>query len=252
MTPRVGLPALEALSAQYATCRRCPALCDSRTNVVFGMGSATAPLLIVGTGPGATEDMEGVPFIGPAARLLLELLATAWPADPELTEILNQVPRRGPASDPILGHEGELHDYLSRYICWTNVTLCYPPEGRAPSHNEIKACKDRLHRVIYAVDPVLILALGKTPSSLLAGCVVDVARKRGSILDVSIPIPEDPSRSLRYAMMVVYDPGYLRQVGDVSLVPKKQGRTWETLEDLKYALSLLQEHRDVYTGRSSS
>jgi DNA polymerase len=239
MTPRIGLPALEALHEQYSACTRCPALCASRTQVVFGVGSASARLLLVGTGPGPSEDVSGIPFVGPAGRLLLELLIAAWPPDPELDRIKRTIPRRGDVTDPLLAHVETLHTYLAQYVCWTNVVLCKTPD-RAATLTEIKACKDRLYRVVYAVDPDLILALGKTPASVLAGRAIDITRKRGSVLDIALPVPDAP-HTLRYAMMPVHDPGTLRQVGDISLLSKRQGKTYETLEDLKYALQLLQE-----------
>ena len=64
----------EELERRCQSCREC-SLCETRTNVVFGTGSRTAELLLVGEGPGANEDAQGVPFVGKAGQLLDDMLA---------------------------------------------------------------------------------------------------------------------------------------------------------------------------------
>ena len=68
----------EALAAQeraLAGCQRCP-LCSGRTTIVFGSGSAQADLMVIGEGPGADEDAQGLPFVGRAGQLLTKMLAS--------------------------------------------------------------------------------------------------------------------------------------------------------------------------------
>ena len=63
----------EALDAACHACQACP-LHETRTNVVFGVGSHQAELLFIGEGPGEREDLTGEPFVGPAGKLLDEYL----------------------------------------------------------------------------------------------------------------------------------------------------------------------------------
>ena len=65
-----------AMRAEVIGCQRCLALAEGRTQVVFGSGSVDAQLMFVGEAPGATEDREGLPFIGASGKLLDQLLAT--------------------------------------------------------------------------------------------------------------------------------------------------------------------------------
>ena len=64
----------EELEKRCQDCREC-SLCETRTNVVFGDGSRTAEILFVGEGPGAHEDEQGVPFVGNAVQVLVDMLA---------------------------------------------------------------------------------------------------------------------------------------------------------------------------------
>ena len=147
----VGKKALIDLSEAYADCDLCPLLCASRSEVVFGSGAASAPIVVVGEAPGGVEDAEGTAFVGDSGQLLMDLLAKAWPDDEELKQI------RKIEEDS--HYFRELREYLDRFIFWTNSTLCRPPEGRNPTPQELKNCRDRLDRTIYAVDPLLIIAV---------------------------------------------------------------------------------------------
>ena len=59
----------ESLKSECAGCSAC-GLCDGRTNLVFGVGNEQAELMLIGEGPGEQEDLQGVPFVGPAGKLL--------------------------------------------------------------------------------------------------------------------------------------------------------------------------------------
>jgi DNA polymerase len=244
MEDLVGLRALEVLLGQYAACDLCPALCKSRSQVVFGNGSASADIFIVGGMPGTAEDETGISWMGDAGRLLMGMLAEVWPDDPALTEIENILPNEG-AADPNQEYFDSLREYLDGHIFWANSVCCMPPENRPPSHKEIEACEDRLHRTIYAVDPLLILAFGKTAVSALVGKSTKITRKHGDIYDIGIPSPH--GGEIRYPMMALLDPAWLLRQGDQALVKEKQGPTWETMQHLKYALQLLDtEYQDIH------
>ena len=64
----------QTLESSCSRCVRC-GLCETRTNVVFGVGNRTADVLFVGEGPGQQEDLQGIPFVGPAGQLLDDMLS---------------------------------------------------------------------------------------------------------------------------------------------------------------------------------
>jgi len=116
-------------------CCRC-GLASTRTTVVFGVGNPERPLLaLVGEGPGANEDKQGVPFIGKAGGLLDKMLAAM-----------------------LLKRE-------NLYIC--NAVQCRPPENRKPESDEIKACSEFLIGQLRVVRPHVVLALGGTAIAAL-------------------------------------------------------------------------------------
>ena len=125
---------LQDVATLIAACQKCK-LCSSRTNTVPGEGLATAKLVVVGEGPGRTEDETGRPFVGRAGELLTKILdAIKLPRD--------QV-----------------------FIC--NVVKCRPPENRLPQYDEIAACLPFLYRQIELVKPKVILAMGGTAAQSL-------------------------------------------------------------------------------------
>lgn len=119
---------LEALHAVMVRCTRCD-LSLSRTNVVPGSGSAGASVLLVGEAPGASEDRDGIPFVGASGRLLDSMLGTAG------------LPRDE--------------------VFVANVVRCRPPENRNPRAREIRACAGWLAEQVRLVDPALVVTLGR-------------------------------------------------------------------------------------------
>lgn len=119
---------LDALHAVMVRCTRCD-LSLSRTQVVPGSGSASARLLLVGEAPGASEDRDGVPFVGASGKLLTSMLEAA------------AIPR------------GET------FIA--NVVRCRPPDNRNPKAREIRACSGWLAEQIRLVDPAIVVTLGR-------------------------------------------------------------------------------------------
>ena len=243
----LGLDALLALREEYAECERCPLLCKSRSAPVFGSGSATAPIPILGDCPGDEEDEAGIPFAGVAGRRMLDMLRMAWPETEELAALEGVWDRYGDSDR----YWDALRDYLDQYIFWTNLILCKPTDSdgdrRAPAPNEIKSCKDRLHRTIYAVDPILIIALGKAPASALTGKVVQIVKQRGEVFDVKVQSPVT-GEQVRYPCLATLSPGHLLSTGSAGLLALKQGDTYETIQDLKWAITTLlaPQYRDTY------
>ena len=101
-------------------CTRC-GLCETRHNVVFGVGDRNAEILFIGEGPGEQEDLKGEPFVGPAGKLLDDMLS-----------IID----------------------LDRTNCYiANIVKCRPPRNRDPLETEQEACIGYLHRQIQLIPP---------------------------------------------------------------------------------------------------
>lgn len=161
MTEREKLPvaaALEQVRAQVLACQRCD-LWQTRTQAVFGTGNPRAALMLVGEAPGEQEDRQGLPFVGPAGRLLDRLLAQAG---------------------------------LLRTEIWlTNVVKSRPVavdgarvKNRAPRVGEIKACADWLDQEIALIRPRVILCLGATAAKRLIRKDFRLTEERGTFSDV--------------------------------------------------------------------
>jgi DNA polymerase len=120
--------ALREVAVEVSTCSKCD-LCNGRTKAVPGEGSPSAKILFIGEGPGFNEDKQGRPFVGPAGQFLDELLASI------------QLRRAD--------------------VFITNVVKCRPPNNRDPLPNEIAACSDYLNRQIEAIQPEVIVTLGR-------------------------------------------------------------------------------------------
>lgn len=125
---------LVRLFHEASACTRCP-LSQGRTKVVFGNGNANADLMFVGEGPGHHEDLQGLPFVGRAGKLLDQLLEGIG---------------------------------LSRSeVFVANVVKCRPPGNRDPLPEEIEACKPYLHRQVELIEPTVICTLGNFATKLL-------------------------------------------------------------------------------------
>ncbi len=158
---------LEEVAAVAATCRACK-LCERRGKVVFGSGDPQADLMLIGEGPGAEEDRQGLPFVGPAGQLL--------------TKILRAI---------------EL-DREEVYI--TNVVKCRPPGNRDPEPDEVAACRAYLERQIQRIQPRLIVALGRVAAQTLLGTDQSLGRLRGQwwqVLGVPTRVTYHPAALLR-------------------------------------------------------
>ncbi|HKD75263.1 MAG TPA: uracil-DNA glycosylase [Ktedonobacterales bacterium] len=119
---------LDVIAEEVRVCTKCD-LCKTRTKAVPGEGSYQADILFIGEGPGMHEDRQGRPFVGAAGQFLDELLASVG---------------------------------MKRPDCFiTNVVKCRPPNNRDPEPQEIAACADYLTRQIAALNPKLIVTLGR-------------------------------------------------------------------------------------------
>ncbi|MFP8952737.1 uracil-DNA glycosylase family protein [Natrialbaceae archaeon A-arb3/5] len=135
-------------------CTRCPALVDSRSQIVNGTGPTDADVLFVGEGPGANEDEQGEPFVGRSGSVLDDQLRIVGLARED--------------------------------VRITNCVRCRPPENRDPTTDELENCRGYLETEIDRVDPDVIVTLGKVPSEHLLGRSVAVTNEAGSVEDVRI------------------------------------------------------------------
>jgi uracil-DNA glycosylase family 4 len=188
VTPDERRAALDAIAAEVRGCTRCR-LHESRTQAVPGEGHPDTEVLFVGEGPGMNEDREGRPFVGRAGGLLERLLA----------------------------HIG----WTREDVFITNVVKCRPPGNRDPEPDEIAACAPFLQRQAEAIDPAVVVTLGRfSMATFMPGVRITAAHGTTRIAD--------PATGARDATVIaMYHPAYaLRNPAveresfeDVALVP---------------------------------
>ncbi len=139
--------ALKEVFAQARVCTRCAELAATRKNVVFGAGNANAELMFIGEAPGASEDEQGVPFVGRAGKLLEKLL--------EEIDIKRE--------DVFIG----------------NTLKCRPPGNRDPLPVELDNCHEYLLRQVELIEPTVICTLGNFSTKLLRGDPTGITRLHG-------------------------------------------------------------------------
>ena len=127
----------DSLEQACAECRAC-ALCEARTNPVFGVGEKTAEVMLVGEGPGEREDLEGEPFVGKGKAGLL------------LDDMLK-----------IIGLDRKSNVYIA------NVVKCRPPGNRDPLPQEQRACLPWLREQFRLIRPKIVLCLGRIAAGAL-------------------------------------------------------------------------------------
>ena len=138
---------LETLRTECLACTRCP-LHETRTHVVFGQGVADAEVLFVGEGPGEQEDLQGIPFVGPAGKLLDDMLS-----------IID----------------------LDREKCYiANIVKCRPPRNRDPQPQEQDACIGFLENQIALLQPKIIVCLGRIAAQRLIDPEFRITRDHGT------------------------------------------------------------------------
>ena len=140
----------DELKTECASCRACP-LCEGRHNLVFGVGNEQADLMFVGEGPGEQEDLQGIPFVGPAGKLLDSML--------------------------------EMIDLDRSMIYIANMVKCRPPHNRDPQGAEMAACRTWLDRQIALVNPRLIVCLGRISAMALIREDFRITREHGLWFD---------------------------------------------------------------------
>lgn len=137
----------EDLKNDCMSCRKCK-LCETRNNVVFGVGNPNADILFIGEGPGENEDLQGEPFVGRAGKLL--------------DKMLNAI---------------DLDRNKDIYIA--NIVKCRPPKNRDPEKEEQEACIDWLRNQVALIKPKIIVCLGRIAAMKLIKPDFKITKEHG-------------------------------------------------------------------------
>ena len=141
----------ESLKKDCSVCRKC-GLCETRNNLVFGVGNEKTEVMFVGEGPGYNEDMQGEPFVGRGGQLL----------------------------DKYLTHIG-LDRHKNIYIA--NMVKCRPPENRDPSEEELNCCIDWLREQTRLIRPKIMVCLGRISAMRLISKDFRVTQQHGQFIE---------------------------------------------------------------------
>ena len=140
----------DELEQRCNSCTKCD-LCRNRHNVVFGVGSRDARIMFIGEGPGEQEDLQGEPFVGPAGKLLDDMLS-----------IID----------------------LDRRSCYiANIVKCRPPNNRDPLDEEQDACIGYLRNQIALIKPQVIVCLGRVAAKRIIDPEYRITRSHGQWID---------------------------------------------------------------------
>lgn len=137
----------EELERECTDCRKCQ-LCNRRNNMVFGVGRKNADIMFIGEGPGEQEDLQGIPFVGPAGKLLDDMMSII---DLDRTKV---------------------------YIA--NIVKCRPPGNRDPLDQEQDACIGYLRNQVALVKPKIIVCLGRIAARRIIDADYRITREHGT------------------------------------------------------------------------
>lgn len=141
----------EELRENCLNCRRC-GLCETRTNVVVGVGNPRSKVMFIGEGPGENEDLQGEPFVGRGGQLLDKMLAAV-----------------------------DLDRKTNVYIA--NIVKCRPPKNRDPLPEEQEACIDWLRNQVALIRPKIIVCLGRIAAMRIIKPDMKITREHGQFFE---------------------------------------------------------------------
>ncbi len=137
----------ETLKSECMKCDKCK-LCQTRNNVVFGVGNPEADVMFIGEGPGENEDLQGEPFVGRGGQLLDKMLAAV-----------------------------DLDRNKNIYIA--NIVKCRPPKNRDPEPQEQEACIGWLRNQVKLVNPKIIVCLGRISAAKIIKPDIKITKEHG-------------------------------------------------------------------------
>lgn len=165
----------DSLKSHTLACRSC-GLCETRTQVVFGVGNPSCSLMLIGEAPGEQEDLTGEPFVGKSGQLLDQMLKAI-----------------------------DLDRSVEKGVYIANTLKCRPPGNRNPQPEELSACEPLLRRQIQLIRPKVLLAVGRFAVQWLMGgneiegSISSLRNKKYTYKDGDLEIP----------FVVTYHPSYL-------------------------------------------
>ena len=142
---------LEQLRGRCLECRRCQ-LCETRTNIVFGVGNPESRVMFIGEGPGEQEDIQGEPFVGRAGKLL-DLMLDA------------------------VGMSREKDLYIA------NIVKCRPPKNRDPLPEEQEQCIQWLREQVAVIRPKIIVCLGRIAAARIIKPDIKITKEHGQFIE---------------------------------------------------------------------
>lgn len=145
------MQSMSELRREVESCRKC-GLCETRTNVVFGVGNEQAQVMFVGEGPGAQEDQRGEPFVGRSGQLLDKMLLAA-------------------------GFSRDDNIYIA------NMVKCRPPDNRDPSTQEVALCIEYLRTQFRLIAPKYIVCLGRVAAQHIIRPDFKVTKEHGQFIE---------------------------------------------------------------------
>lgn len=145
------MDAWEKLKIDCENCRAC-SLCEKRIKNVFGVGNVRAEVMFIGEGPGEQEDKQGIPFVGPAGKLLDDMLT--------------------------------MIDLDRSKVYIANVVKCRPPGNRDPLSVELQACRKWLDRQIELINPKIIVCLGRIAATAMIKDDFRITKEHGLWFEV--------------------------------------------------------------------
>ncbi len=197
---------LQRAATDAAACRRCQ-IGYSRENSVYGEGNPCARLMVIGEGPGETEDRLGRPFVGRAGALLDQMLA-AIDLPREDVYIANTVKCR-----PTLAEGGRA-------------------KNRAPDPAEMVNCRPYLDQQIEIVHPSVILAVGAPAAKSFLGPTFSITRQRGQWFTGPLGIP----------LMITFHPAYVLRASGNTMNEVKRA-VWQDLKAVRSKLAELTQNK---------
>lgn len=141
----------EELKKDCLECKKCQ-LCETRTNLVFGVGNENSKVLFVGEGPGENEDLQGEPFVGRSGKLLDTMLECI-----------------------------DLSRKENIYIA--NIVKCRPPKNRDPKPEEQEMCIQWLREQVRLMKPKVVVCLGRISAQKLISPDFKVTQQHGEFID---------------------------------------------------------------------
>ena len=141
----------ESLEQACLSCRKC-GLCETRTNVVVGVGNPNAKVLFIGEGPGQNEDLQGEPFVGRGGQLLDKMLEAV-----------------------------DLSRKKNIYIA--NIVKCRPPQNRDPLPEEREACLNWLRNQVALMKPKIIVCLGRIAAMKIMNPQIKITKEHGIFME---------------------------------------------------------------------